>query len=133
MYCAIKHFHSAPLFADKHLRLVPPEPVTFQIGSESFSVVTQFTVSTGKTVNFFEECHWSHACKCFQRSECVNPNSILECKVAVRNQSTLRGEVIEVVEDCQPACRSSREDNIDPPERIASVAAPIPIVVCVSR
>jgi hypothetical protein len=45
----------------------------------TFSVATQFTVSTGKRANFRKECHWSHAWQRFKRT-CVGSNGILECK-----------------------------------------------------
>jgi hypothetical protein len=51
---------------------------------KTFSVTTQFTVSTGKRVNFRDECHWSHACKSFKRT-CMGSNGILYCKFLSEN------------------------------------------------
>jgi hypothetical protein len=52
----------------------------------AFSVATQFTVTTGKRMNFREECHWSHACSLQANMRGIQwnlrrgiRNGILEC------------------------------------------------------
>jgi hypothetical protein len=48
---------------------------------ETFSVWTQYTVREPvRGVSTREECHWSHACKSFKRSNHAKLNGTLECK-----------------------------------------------------
>jgi hypothetical protein len=53
--------------------------------SRTFSVWTEFTVSTSKKVDTRETCHWSHAWPRFKQSKRVRLNGIPECKFLSRN------------------------------------------------
>ena len=79
-------------------RSTPPASsiVTCSSGfASAFSIWTEFTVSTGKRVNFREECHWSHACKSFKRTR-VGSNGILECNFLSENaHRTNRAAVVQ--------------------------------------
>jgi hypothetical protein len=55
----------------------------------TLSVVTQFTVSTGKKVDSREACYWSHAWQRVKRSKGVKLDGILESANSCRKTSTM--------------------------------------------
>ena len=58
---------------------------SMQPGKEwTFSVCTEFMVTTGKSSGLREECDWSHACSL--QASSVGSNSILECRIPFKTE-----------------------------------------------
>ena len=93
---AISHTHSSASSGAKTWDPIASSIVQFSVGKRalhdesvsavsdsralclwSFSVRTEYAVSTGKKLATRDECHWPHACKSFKWSKGVKPNGIL--------------------------------------------------------